>query len=203
MICIIQNGFIDSNINLYLNKEYIIYKSYQVDVSMIDVESFDIFILLGGYQSVNKLDMYPYLKNVIHLISKLDEKKIPLLGICLGCELIAKTFGCTIKPLNEGIIDYNTKIVFENISYENIFRYHYDYIVENDKIDVLYKYNNIPYLIQKNKCIGIQCHPDIPPEHIQKYINNFDINYNISKTEINETNKKLLIHLITYLLKLD
>ncbi|MFQ5497524.1 MAG: type 1 glutamine amidotransferase [Nitrosopumilus sp.] len=52
---------------------------------------FDLVVILGAPESAN--DDLPYLQAEQKLIRNSVEKNIPVLGICLGSQLIAKTFG--------------------------------------------------------------------------------------------------------------
>ena len=55
-------------------------------------------IVMGGPQGVYEQDQYPYLRDEIALIrSAVDERK-PVLGICLGSQLIAAALGARVAP---------------------------------------------------------------------------------------------------------
>lgn len=54
-------------------------------------KEFSVVIILGAPESAN--DDLPYLHKEQELIKKSVEKETPVLGICLGSQLIAKTFG--------------------------------------------------------------------------------------------------------------
>ena len=54
-------------------------------------KDFSLVVILGAPESAN--DDLPYLRDEQQLIRNSVEKNIPVLGICLGSQLIAKTFG--------------------------------------------------------------------------------------------------------------
>lgn len=58
----------------------------------------DMVVLLGGPISVNDTDDYPFLGPEIALAARRLAHDQPLLGLCLGAQIIAKAAGGTIRP---------------------------------------------------------------------------------------------------------
>lgn len=61
-----------------------------------DIERYSGIIILGGPMNVYEEDEFPFLREEDVLIKKAIQKGSPLLGICLGGQLIAKATGATV-----------------------------------------------------------------------------------------------------------
>src|SRR5215472_9443503 len=54
-------------------------------------------IVMGGPESAYQLDRYPYLRDEIRLIENALRDNKPILGVCLGAQLLAAALGATVK----------------------------------------------------------------------------------------------------------
>jgi GMP synthase (glutamine-hydrolysing) len=54
-------------------------------------------VILGGPMNANQVRRYPHLATEVHLIEEAVERGMPVLGICLGAQLIAKALGAEVK----------------------------------------------------------------------------------------------------------
>lgn len=67
--------------------------SREVDVSALDAREPDLVIVLGGHEAAYELDRYPYLRAELRFIRDRIDAAQPLLGICLGAQLMAGALG--------------------------------------------------------------------------------------------------------------
>ena len=77
-------------------------------------------VILGAPESAN--DNLSYLQEELSLIRTAVDKNIPVLGICLGSQLIAKAFGAKVYQGKKKEIGFYQDIEFDNESKSKIFQ---------------------------------------------------------------------------------
>jgi GMP synthase (glutamine-hydrolysing) len=70
----------------------------------------DLLIVLGGPIGVYEVDAYPFLAKEIAALERRLAKDLPTLGVCLGCQLMAKALGARVfagpvKEIGWGALD--------------------------------------------------------------------------------------------------
>jgi GMP synthase (glutamine-hydrolysing) len=58
-------------------------------------------VVLGGPMNVDQIDEYPHLALETEVIREAIRRRLPVLGICLGAQLIAKSLGAKVYPGKE------------------------------------------------------------------------------------------------------
>lgn len=95
-----------------LIKDILEKSGWQLDIRLMDkprttlpndLTCFNALIILGGPLNVYEEDSYPYLRQVDQLIKEAIQKDMPVLGACLGGQLIAKALGAPVirNPVQE------------------------------------------------------------------------------------------------------
>ena len=67
--------------------------------SLGDPASFDLLIVMGGAMNVDEEEAYPWLSAEKALIARAIASGVPVLGICLGAQLIARVLGAPVAPM--------------------------------------------------------------------------------------------------------
>ena len=65
-----------------------------------DVSRYNGLVVLGGPMNVDQVDQYPHLATEIAAIKEALRLDIPILGICLGAQLLAAALGANVRPNN-------------------------------------------------------------------------------------------------------
>ncbi|MDO9404884.1 MAG: glutamine amidotransferase [Polaromonas sp.] len=70
------------------------------DLSRSSISAADLVVVLGGPVGAYEHDSYPFLQAEIELLQSRVRSRRPLVGICLGAQLIARALGCKVYPMS-------------------------------------------------------------------------------------------------------
>ena len=94
-------------------------ETIQAKQEKIPTEKHSLLIILGAPESVN--DNHEYLSDEIHLIQNYVEHNLPVLGVCLGSQLIAKAFGANVHRGTKKEIGFFHDLRLENQNFSGLF----------------------------------------------------------------------------------
>jgi GMP synthase (glutamine-hydrolysing) len=74
------------------------YDLYQSIPDRLPLDQASGLVALGGPMNVDEVERYPFLALDVEWIGQALAMKLPILGICLGAQLLAKTLGARVFP---------------------------------------------------------------------------------------------------------
>lgn len=66
-----------------------------------DLDDITGLVIMGGPQNVDQTDQYPWLNDEMQLIVRAKERSLPMVGVCLGAQLIAKALGGEVAAMEK------------------------------------------------------------------------------------------------------
>jgi GMP synthase (glutamine-hydrolysing) len=75
--------------------------------AMPGLDGYDGLILMGGYMGVYESHIYPHLQVEMRLIEQALKRGMPILGICLGSQILAHVLGAEVRKHTEREMGWN------------------------------------------------------------------------------------------------
>jgi len=73
----------------------------------LDLDPVDLLVVLGGPIGAEEDTRYPYLAEEVRLLRERIDGGRPLLGICLGAQLMARALGAAVRPMGRKEIGFS------------------------------------------------------------------------------------------------
>jgi GMP synthase (glutamine-hydrolysing) len=186
-------------------RELIIADGYQVEnieaqkeAVPNNAEQYTAIIILGGPMAV--YDNAEYLKREQELIRRALKQEIPILGICLGSQLIAQTIGGNVYKGGKKEIGWSNvmlnqagyKDLFKGINAKSIkvFQWHGDTYDLPPKATIMASSKLYPQAFRFGSAIGIQFHMEVNGEMIQRWAEEYSQELKREHVELRD----LLVH---------
>lgn len=147
-----------------------------------DIEA---IIVLGGPMNVGEEDKYPFLKNEDAFIRQALKEEVPLLGICLGAQLLAKAAGAAVTKAREKELGWcqvaltdsgAQEPLFKNIAKSfDVFQWHEDTFDLPDSATLLASSSVCPnqaFKLGKN-AYGLQFHIEVTSVMVQSWVKEY------------------------------
>jgi len=133
-------------------------------------------IIMGGSMSVNDEQEFPWLISEKQIIREWVAKGRPVLGICLGAQLIASSFGAPVYPCKKELGWSSVNAIEDELFPElpgrfNVFQMHGEtFDIPEPAMLVFCGEEVLNQAICIGSALGLQFHPELTLEMIQDWI---------------------------------
>lgn len=173
-------------------------KQSDLELLLDDAEG---LLILGGPQHIPEIEKYPELFIELQLLEIAIRKRIFIMGICLGFQLINYYFGNTVRSLESpcigcGFLDISTFSSYadEKLAKLNLeilghcFSFHYDGVFENKSSElqtVALSNSGLIYVVKHVDLpiYGVQFHPELSFESLHGCLKKYDVCANCMSCE--------------------
>ena len=202
-VLVVQNTRIESSgyLGELLTRDGFDITSINAKHEIIPNKKFSLVVILGAPESAN--DDFPYLIEEQELIKNSVNDDIPVLGICLGSQLIAKTFGAKIYSGPKKEIGFYNDLKISSDStffsgFQNpftVFHWHGDtFDLPQGALRLASSEHYPNQAFQYKSAIGLQFHLEVNEEMVNLWLDNTEeklqkisyINPQEIRSEINE-----------------
>lgn len=154
----------------------------RVVLEPVIIEGSNGLVILGGPQGVYEAEEYPWLKQELSLCRYALQQKIPVLGICLGSQLLAAAAGGRVYAAGHKEIGWVTistsKLDREDSLFSdmpdslNVFQWHGDTFELPPGAELLASSSLFPHQAFRldNSAYGLQFHLEVTTEMIQEWL---------------------------------
>ncbi len=178
-VLVVQNTRVEGSgyLGELLNNDGFIITSVNAKHEKLPEKRYSLVVVLGAPESAN--DDLAYLQAEQKLIKKTVDDNVPLIGICLGSQLIAKTFGGKVyrgpkKEIgfyHDLIIDNNSKLFSGFTNPFTVFHWHGDTFDLPEKATRLVHSTNYPnQAFQIGSAVGLQFHLEVNAEMVNLWL---------------------------------
>ncbi len=178
-VLVVQNTRVEGSgyLGELLSNDGFVITSVNAKHEKLPEKRYSLVVILGAPESAN--DDLAYLQAEQKLIKKTVDDNVPLIGICLGSQLIAKTFGGKVyrgpkKEIgfyHDLIIDNNSKLFSGFTNPFTVFHWHGDTFDLPEKATRLAHSTNYPnQAFQIGSAVGLQFHLEVNAEMVNLWL---------------------------------
>ena len=180
-VLLVQNARIEGSgyLGELLNDDGFEITSINAKHEQLPEKGFSLVVILGAPESAN--DDLPYLKAEQQLIKSCVDAGVPVLGICLGSQLIAKTFGAKVYAGSQKEIGfYSDLAIYDDSSFFSgfknpftVFHWHGDtFDLPDGAVRLASSEHYLNQAFQYKSAVGLQFHLEVNEEMANLWLDN-------------------------------
>lgn len=150
------------------------------DFTAIDLDAVDLLIALGGPVSAEDERNYPWLADEVALLHRRLDAMRPLLGICLGAQLMARALGAAVRPMGVKEIGFapltvtmaGQGTVLAELRDQPVLHWHGDQFALPAGLASLAATAVCPHqaFAPHGRALALQFHPEVDPARIEQWL---------------------------------
>lgn len=150
------------------------------DFNAVDLGTVDLLVVLGGPISVEDEERFPWLVDEVALIRQRLDAKQPLLGLCLGAQLMARALGARVKPMGVKEIGFapvaltaaGQGTALAELGNQPMLHWHGDQFELPVGMQSLATTPVCPHqaFAPHGKALGLQFHPEVDPARFEQWL---------------------------------
>src|SRR4029077_14282816 len=156
--------------------------AFEPDVRWPDLEEIGGLIVFGGEMNVDEVDRHPYLQTQRELVRRAVNAGLPVLGICLGAQLLARAFGAPVyrapvrelgfKPVRVTDLGQRDALLGAFQSGDRVFQWHEDTFDLPAGADLLVAGDDVPIQAFRlgGNAWGVQFHVEADADGLEGWL---------------------------------
>jgi GMP synthase-like glutamine amidotransferase len=138
-------------------------------------------VVLGGEMNVDQVDQFPFLKTVRDLTRDAIEAGMPVLGVCLGAQVMARALGAEVtrSPIKEiGFVEVEATdagrvdpVLGAFAPRSSVFQFHEDICALPEGAELLFRGKDVPVQAFKvgERAYGVQFHLEVTLNEVDSW----------------------------------
>ncbi len=161
-----------------------------------ELKKFSHLVFMGGPMGVYEEEKYPFLKKEKEIIRRAYREEIPVIGFCLGAQLIASALGKRVYPFKKElgwfeVVKTADDVVTENLPEKmTVFQWHGDTFDLPDDAVLLYRGHEVPnQAFRAGKCVALQFHLEVTEEIVRTWLKDEEMKEEDKRKIIEDTER--------------